>query len=98
MGKLHIKGHVASFPRECHPDEYPDLKLVNTVICEQVNFWLGKFKHILKHMNFFRYNFFLFIILDMYKNLKINGKVDVIDTFRIDQSHALKRSNYCVNN
>ncbi len=49
MGKLHIK--VASFPRECHPDEYPDLKLVNTVICEQVNFWLGKFKHILKHMN-----------------------------------------------
>ena len=55
MDKLHIKDHVGAECKEtCHPKLFPMLKDTNTVICEQINFWLGKFKHILKHMSFYR--------------------------------------------
>ena len=67
--RLHMKGHTGD---ECKknndPALFPELEDTNTVVCEQVNFWLGKFKHILKHINFYRFNsltFFTLIILSL---------------------------------
>ena len=36
--------------------------LVNTVVCEQFNFGLGGFKYMVKHINYHRFHFFLFIM------------------------------------
>ena len=72
--KLHFKGHVACLDTH-HPDLFPELADINTEVCEQVNFWLSKYKYILKHMNFYRYNFFL------YKNTNVNHcKIDFFYT------------------
>jgi len=70
VGKLHIQGHTDHDCRFiCHPDLYPDLNEINTVVVEQINFWVGQFKYITKHMNYFRYLFFLFILFDEYNEL-----------------------------
>jgi hypothetical protein len=62
VDKLHIKGHIGKNCKKfCHPDNFPPLKLLNTVVCEQKNFWLGKYKYSLKHMGTNRFNFFVFI-------------------------------------
>ena len=71
VDRLHIVGHSQTWCKDiCHPDLYPDLKEVNTMICEQINFWLGRFKFIMKHMNQSRFNFFLYLILNQYNKLK----------------------------
>lgn len=78
VDRLHIKGHSQKWCTErCHPDLFPELENVNTVVCEQINFWLGKFKHIMKHMNIYRFNFFLFIILNEYNLIKLNGRLNI---------------------
>jgi hypothetical protein len=62
VDKLHIKGHIGKNCKKfCHPDNFPPLKLLNTVVCEQKNFWLGNYKYSLKHMGTNRFNFFVFI-------------------------------------
>ena len=72
VDKLHIKGHKEAWClQNCNPTNNPDLDGVNTVVCEQVNFWLGQFKYIMKHMNAPRYNFFLYIICNEYNKIKI---------------------------
>jgi hypothetical protein len=45
------------------------------MVCEQINFWLGGFKYAMKHMNVYRYNFFLYIILNELNNVKINNRL-----------------------
>ena len=50
---------------------HDDLFKVNTVVCEETNYWLSGFKYAMKHMNQDRYNFFLFIILNIYNEEKI---------------------------
>ena len=80
VDKLHMKGHTGIQCKQNNdPALFPDLDDVNTVICEQINFWLGKFKYILKHMNFSRFYFFLFIIFDFYNSIKIQGLIDIAD-------------------
>ena len=75
VDKLHIQGHTETWCHEnCHPRLFPELERINTVVCEQINFWLGGYKHIMKHMNEIRYNFYLYIIFNEYNNIKINGK------------------------
>ena len=75
-----MKGHIGEECRRNNdPALFPELDDSNTVVCEQVNFWLGKFKHILKHMNFYRFNFFLYIILDIYNQIKLQNVVDIAD-------------------
>ena len=55
VDKLHIQGHIELWCHQnCHPRLHPSLKSVNTVICEQVNVWLGGFKYAIKHMNVHR--------------------------------------------
>lgn len=79
VDKLHIKGHVGEFCHShCHPDLFPELKELNTVVCEQKNFWLGRYKYSLKHMNSYRYNFFLYIICDEYNNLNITNSTEIL--------------------
>lgn len=79
IDKLHIRGHKeASCNPMCNPDKYPDLLHANTVICEQINFWLNNFKYILKHMNRQRYLFFLSIILREFNQIKVSGKYDIL--------------------
>ena len=46
VDKLHIKGHIGKNCKKfCHPDNFPELKGLNSVVCEQKNFWLGRYKH-----------------------------------------------------
>ena len=81
VDKLHIQGHTERWCLEnCHPKLFPELEPINTVVCEQLNFWLGRYKHIVKHMNIYRFNFFLYIILNEYNKIKINGKYEVCKT------------------
>ena len=41
------------------------------IVCEELNYWIGLYKHAMKHMNSDRNNFFIYIILDIYNNEKI---------------------------
>jgi hypothetical protein len=92
VDKLHIQGHVDHrCLQECHPNKFQDLEEVNTVIVEQINFWFGRYKYILKHMNMYRYNFFLFILFDQYNTLAQDGKFSLIETVAIEKSDAVKR-------
>jgi hypothetical protein len=79
IDRLHIKNHVNP---NCHANfdanDFEDLLKVNTVVCEETNFWLSRFKYIMKHMNFQRFNFFLFIILDKYNEEKIKTRLNEI--------------------
>ena len=75
-----MKGHTGEKCKTNNdPALFPDLDDVNTQICEQINFWLGKFKFILKHMSVYRYNFFLFIIFDLYNEIKMEDLIDIAD-------------------
>ena len=92
IDKLHIVGHPnVQCQTKFNPNNFPELKETNTVICEQINFILGKFKYIFKHMNFVRFNFFLYIILDAYNLIKIYGKYQLNDIFRINKIRPFKR-------
>ena len=74
VDKLHIRGHKGDYCREnCHLDLYPACKPLNSVICEQRNFWLGRYKHALKHMTYFKFHFFLYIICDAYNEINKRG-------------------------
>ena len=46
IDRQHIKNHQ----KECHDaydaDLYEELNKINTIVCEQTNFWLGGYKHI----------------------------------------------------
>ena len=87
-----MKGHTGD---ECKknndPALFPELEDTNTVVCEQVNFWLGKFKHILKHMNFYRFNFFFYIILDIYNQIKLQNVVNIAEDIFFEKCEPTKR-------
>ena len=47
VDKLHIKGHIGKNCRKyCHPENYPSLKSINSVVCEHKKFWLDKYKYV----------------------------------------------------
>ena len=72
VDKMHIKGHVDPWCKaNCDPQWFPDLKLINTQVCEQTNYWGNRYKFSLKYMNFLRYNFFLFIIFNEFNKIKL---------------------------
>lgn len=93
VDRLHIVGHSQAWCKDvCHPDLFPELKGVNTIICEQINFWLGRFKFIMKHMNQCRFNFFLYIILNQYNKLKVEDRFNTTADFKFVKTQAQKRS------
>jgi len=77
IDRLHIKNHVR---KDCHTiynaDLHNELFEINSVVCEEVNYWFGLYKHAMKHMNNIRFNFFIFVILDLYnqEKLRLNEK------------------------
>ncbi len=70
IDRLHIKNHVR---KDCHTiynaDLHNELFEINSVVCEEVNYWFGFYKHAMKHMNNIRFNFFKFVILDLYETI-----------------------------
>ena len=87
-----MKGHTG---KKCkltnNPKLFPELDNINTQICQQINFWLGKFKYILKHKSVYPFNFFLFIIFDMYNQIKLEGIIDIADCIHFEKCDATKR-------
>ena len=75
IDKMHILNHKAEWClKNCNPYLIDDLNEINTVSCEQTNFWAGKFKHCTKHLNYARFSFFLYIIFEEYNNQKLKRK------------------------
>ena len=72
MDRFHFKKHKDNF---CSINNNPDtialLNKVNTSVCEQTNYWFGRFKHICKHMNYERYHLFIYIMCDEYNKNKL---------------------------
>jgi hypothetical protein len=72
IDRFHIKNHVRD---DCHQvynaDLHKELFSVNSDVCEEVNYWFGIYKHAMKHMNFIRFNYFMYIILNLYNIEKI---------------------------
>jgi len=93
IDKLHIRGHKEDFcEKNCHPNNFPEIAQANTVICEQINYWLNNFKYILKHMNRQRYNFFMSIILREFNTIKIQGKYNIVKKVPEYKTQPVKRS------
>jgi len=95
IDKMHIQGHIPTKCRsDCHPKNYPELHApinINTVVCEQINFWIGRFKYIVKHMNYFRYIFFHYIIFDLYNTFKSSGKINLSNKYEYNKNIDIKR-------
>lgn len=92
VDKLHISNHTDHNCRTtCHPNLFPELNNINTVICEQINFWLGKFKYITKHMNLNRFHFFIYLILDFYNKIKLEGIFNLTNKSIILKTNSRKR-------
>jgi hypothetical protein len=80
VDKLHIQGHKEDkCLKKYHPNIYPELKDANTVICEQINFRLGRFKFILRHMNAERFYFYIYIILNEMNRVHSEGRYVLYD-------------------
>ena len=95
VDKLHIKGHIGKNCKKfCHPDIFSFLEPLNSVVCEQKNFWLGKYKYSLKHMSAHRFNFFIFIMCDAYNQLNVDKKLGFINNNYISQKTAQLKRKY----
>jgi hypothetical protein len=80
IDRLHIHNHVRQICKNFKCENYEDLKNINSVVCEETNFWLSGYKHIMKHMNSERFVFYLYIILECYNNEKL--KLNKIKKFK----------------
>jgi hypothetical protein len=92
VDKLHIQGHRDHrCLQTCHPDLFPELNEANTVVVEQINFWVGGYKYITKHMNIYRFNFFLFTIFDAYNTIAVEGQFNLLEEVVLSKSDSIKR-------
>ena len=48
IDRLHFKNHTRKICKNFHCDKYPELSKVNSMACEETNFWFGNYKY--KHM------------------------------------------------
>ena len=73
IDKFHINNHTDKWClKNCNPNNEVLLDKVNTVVCEEINFWLSGYKHMVKHMKQENFGFFIFIIMDFYNRMKLN--------------------------
>jgi hypothetical protein len=91
VDNLHIKGHIG---KNCHPANYPNSKSINTVVCEQKNFWLGKYKNVMKHMGQYRFHFFLFILYNSFNQLCIDNKLKYLESHSIKEKYFLYKRKF----
>ncbi len=72
VDRMHFPNHVDKWCKvHMNPDATPDFKDINTEACEQTFAWLSRFKHATRHMNYVRFNLFLFTICDLYNMSKL---------------------------
>ena len=91
VDKLHIQGHKDPYClANCHPKLFEDVNEVNTVVCEQINYWIGQYKYIMKHMSYYRYNFFLFLLLSEYNLIKLDGRFSLINNIIVNKDDMSK--------
>lgn len=79
IDRLHVKGHIEECKKNYHPSLYSDLSPVNTMVCEQRNFWISAFKYMVKHMNQSRFIFFFYIIFSKSNEITLQGKIKIIN-------------------
>jgi hypothetical protein len=92
VDKLHIQGHTERWCHlNCHPNLFPDLTDINTVVCEQINFILGRYKYIIKHMSAERCNFYIYILLNELNKIKLDGRNEVLG-FQIQHARTLLKN------
>ena len=91
VDKLHIQGHIGQKCLETFPKLFSEIDLLNTVVCEQCNFWLGKYKYMLKHMNQFRF-LFLCIMCNFYNNVKVIRNTDLKVATHFNKPKPSKRT------
>ena len=77
MDKLHIQGHKGQCLTKYDPYLFTELKNANTIVCEQINFRIGSHKFSIKHMNSFRYPFYLYIIFNEYNKITSEGRFEI---------------------
>jgi hypothetical protein len=95
VDKLHIQGHTETWcHKNCHPNLFPELEEINTIVCEQINFTLGRYKYILKHMNSEHFSFYTYILFNELNKIKIDGKYDLFDRKKLNaRATLLPKSN-----
>ncbi len=72
VDRFHFLTHTNLWCKNnCNPDLFDDLIGINTSVCEQTNYWFGRHKYIMKHMNYEHFHLFLFILSDEYNKFKL---------------------------
>ncbi len=78
VDRFHFESHSATdtYCREhCDANKYEELLEINTSVSEEINFWFSGYKHLLKHMNYERFHFLIFILFDEFNNNKLSQMV-----------------------
>lgn len=64
--RLHLFNHTQSKCKSIHNcDSYSELAGINTIVCEQKFYLISRYKHMVKHMTQFKFNFFFLELFDM---------------------------------
>lgn len=75
VDRMHFRNHVDKWCKlHMNPDKNKEFKDINTEVCEQTFFWLSRFSHAVRHMNYARFNLFMFTICDMFNEGKLKRK------------------------
>ena len=95
VDKLHIQGHKEDIClKTYHPHKYKELEKANTVVCEQINFRIGRFKYIMRHMNAERFNFFLYILLNEMNRIHSEGRHQLYNG-KTPTAHYYNNKRFC---
>lgn len=66
VDRFHFENHALTDTycmEHCDASKYEELEKINTSVSEEINYWLSGYKFLLKHMNYERFHFLLFIFL-----------------------------------
>ena len=75
-----------------HPKLFSEQDNCNTMICGQRNFWLSRYKHIVKHINHYRLIIYLYCQFDYYNEIKCPGEIKNGNTKKyLNPVHSQKR-------
>jgi len=83
-GNISVKYYSKDFP-SVHPRLYLEIYICNSMICDQRNYWIRGFKHSVKHMNQYRFNFFFYKSFDYYNEIKSKGIVNIDNSKNLEK-------------
>jgi hypothetical protein len=64
IDRIHIYNHSRKECKKFECNNFKELQNINSVVCEETNYWFSGFKYCIKHMSQERLLFFLYIIFD----------------------------------